>query len=288
MSLVRGVRDALKSIVPNWLSNRLGKNKRFKVLWTWALLADGIVDVMFQGFRAALPGKGTPTALSLIGQTRGIPRGTQESDDAYAKRLLDWLTLWQNAGSDEVLLQLIQVFLGPDVSGPAMVARVIDRAGNFTSIDPSGNFTRTRDTNWNWDGTSNPERVGWWSDIWIVIYVDSSRWPIYTSLTDTSWVNAWGNANGLGWGFGHQVPRQIVDGINAIIATFKGAHTFVQSVIISTDTTLFVPGSITSSGNPNGKWGFFSYPDANNSQAPIRTIHTGSGDIRYWCPPHGG
>ena len=285
----RGIRDALKSIVPNWLSNRLKRNTGFKVLWTWALLADGLVEVMLEGFRAAMPGKGTPTALGLIGQSRGIPRGIGESADAYAARLREWLTLWENAGSDETLMALLQAFLGVDNSRPLSPMRIVDRRGNFTSIDQFGVTSRTVDTNWNWDSISNPERSTWWSDIWIIVYVDASRWQFYTGLLDFNWTQAWGDTGGFGWGEGHTVTREYVDGIMSIIATFKGAHTFINSVIITTDNNLFVPGSLGVAGNPNGKWGSFSYTEPSTGIcAPIRTTITGAGNIRYWCPAGGG
>lgn len=288
MSQFRGVRDALKSVIPNWLSNRPELNNAFKVLYSAALMCDGIVEVMLEGFRAALPGKGTPTALGLIGQGRGIPRGLTESDDAYAARLRDWLRLWENAGSDETLLALLQVFLGFDNSRPLSPMRIIDRRGNFTSITDTGVTSRTVDATWNWDSISNPERATWWSDIWIVVYVDYTRWQTYTALTDLNWQAAWGNSNGLGWGEGHTVTRDVVDGIMALVAAFKGAHTYVQAIIVTTDNTLFVPGSLGASGNPNGKWGYFTYTNpATGVCSPIRTTLTG-GVTRYWCPVGGG
>ena len=282
----RGIRDSIKSFVPNWLSNRLKANTAFRVLYVIAQMTDAMVETMIEGVRASQPGRGTSTADALIGQSRGILRGLSETDAQYEARLRAWLMLWQNAGSDQSLIRLIQGFLGPDASGIPVV-RIVDRRGDFTSIDAAGNITQTRDPAWNWDQYGEPARVNWWSDLWVIVYVDPTRWPTYSNLTDAAWLAAWGTYGGSG--LGHQVPRAAVDGINSIIASFKGAHTFVQAVVISTDPSLFVPGALSTSGDPTGYWGWFSFALLpNNIQNPIRTTLNAGNTVRYWAPPNGG
>jgi hypothetical protein len=297
MSQGRGVRDALKSIVPSWLSDRAaGFNKGFKVLWTIAQIADGVIQTGIEGVQAALPGIGTPTALALIGASRGLIRGLTETDAEYAARLTTWLDVWVGAGSDETLISLLQNFLGPDsAGGPLPVVRMVNRAGLFTTIAANGTITQTLDTDWtipasSWDTIYNPEREQWWSDLWIIVYSQINtlqRWPIYTSLTDPAWVAAWGGSE---LGFGHAVPRVAYQGVMNIIANFKAAAAYVQAVIFTTDTTLFVPGLLGITGDPDGRWGNFSCRDTGGIQIPIRTISTGGGigAVRYWCPPKGG
>jgi len=275
----RGVRDALRSIIPNWLADRLSNNTGYKVLYTIALLADGIIEVALQGLNAAWPGAGTPTALPLIGQSRGIIRGSGESDAAYEARLQQWNTLWQNAGADETLAQLIQTYLGNN-----LVVRVISRSGTFVTANADGTTTKAIDTSWNWDTAYNPERAPWWSDIWVVVYLDT-RWPRYTYLSDTAWRSAWGTRQGFG--IGHQVPRDAVDDVLNIVATFKGAHTWVEAIIWTTDTALFVPGSLGVGGNPTEYWGGFG-ADTGASEVPARTDNSTGGYTRYWIPAKGG
>jgi hypothetical protein len=285
----RGIRDALRSIVPNWLANRLGKNTGFKFLWSAALMADVMVQALLEGTRAALPGKGTPTALSYIGQGRGILRGPTEGDASYTARLQSWLTSWQNAGSDEVMLEMMQAFIGGDPSTSVMpVMRIITRAGLFTSIDSAGFTSQAVDVSWNWDTIYNPERVGYWSDFWIVVYISSARWPEYSSLTDTNWVNAWGNAGThRQWGLGFEITRIYVDGLSSILATWKGAHTYCQGIIFTSDASLFIPGSLGVGGNPDGKWGNYS-KYSGGVQVSARTTDTGGGFVRYMILPNGG
>jgi hypothetical protein len=293
MSQGRGVRDALKSIVPAWLSDRAaGFNKGFKVLWTIALMADGIVEASLEGVRAALPGVGTATALHYIGASRRIIRGIGESDATYAARLRGWLDLWTNAASDETTLRLLQAFLGPEPDGSTPTCRLINRAGLFSYLDSSGEFFQDAPGTWtipnlSWDLEYNPERSQWWSDIWIVLYVTNARWPFYFGLDDPAFAAAWGAGT---LGTGHQVTREAYQGVMNIIADMKGAHTYVQAVIVSTDIELYAPDTLGIQGDPNGRWGAFSAPDSRRIQIPERalTSNFGAGNIRYWAPPGGG
>jgi hypothetical protein len=69
------------------------------------------------------------------------------------------------------------------------------------------------------------------SDIWIVLYVTDARWPFYYRASiDPAFIAAWGAGT---LGTGHQVPREAYQGVMNIIADMKGAHTYVQAVIIS-------------------------------------------------------
>ncbi len=274
------IRHALKSVIPNWLADVPGLNVGFAVLFTVALIADLLVEFMFQGLFAAWPGKGTDTALPLIGQSRGIIRGFGESDAAYAVRLQDWLDLWPEAGSDERLGRLIQGYLAGN-----LVVRVVDRRGQFTTINADQTVTVEHDASWNFDATQDPQRVDWWSDLWIIVYVTDNRWPTYTTLLDPVWLAAWGNSTGS-YGAGHQVPRTIPADIKSIISIFKGAHTWIEALVFTSDTALFIPGSLGST-YPNGRWGNWSRI-ISNSQSPARAITSPGGELRYWIPKNGG
>lgn len=272
------IRHALNSFVPNWLSNRQNLNIGYKILFAVALICDFIVEVMIEGLFAAWPGKGTPSALSLIGRGRGFLRGVGESDDAYAARLRGWLDVWPNAGSDELLVTLIQNYLGG-----SLVVRIVDRRGNFTSIAADGTITKVKDSSWNFDATELPTHSAWYSDLWIIVYLDT-RWPTYSNFSDSAWVNTWGSTST--YGVGHQVPRSIVSDITTILATFKGAHTWIESIIFTTDASLFIPGSLGST-YPNGRWGNWSI-DSGGSQTPSRALTSPGGELRYWNPRKGG
>lgn len=280
----RNIRDAVKSFVPNWLSDRLSLRWGFSFIYTVALAADMFVEQLWEGVLAAFPGLGTTTALPLLGRARGLMQGLLESDEDYATRLRAWLDVWPDAGSAEVLLQQIQTFLGD-----AFVCRLIDRSGNFASIAADGTVTYTIDATWDWDEVGHPERVNFWSDLWIVIYVNDGRWPVYSDLTDPAWLAAWGQLNGPG--SGHQVTRDVVDGVNTLVASFKGAHNYLRAIIWTNDDAYFVPGALA--GTPDGMFGDWSRNQA-GTQIKARTTdnfgtppHVGK-YMRYWIPSKGG
>lgn len=292
----RGLRHALTSMVPNWLSNRPGANVGFRILYSIALMFDVLVEMMLQGLYAAMPGKGTPTALGVLGQSRGILQGLTETNSAFAVRLRNWLFYWYNAGSGEILAQMIQSFLpgNPQV-------RIVDRSGNWVTAFQNGTTQAQVDTAWNWDSISNPERANWWSDIWIIVYPDPwVTWePNNGAGPGTGWANAaaqtqWSSGGPQGLGIGHQVPRVAVDGILQIVATWKGAHTYVVAIMFTNILGLFTPGSLTSYGNPDGTWGNWGkFSSLLGVWVPARTRELTIfgqyvGHVRYWTPAKGG
>jgi hypothetical protein len=275
---VRGLRNGLLSIVPKWLSNRPALNSGFKILYVIALMGDCMIETALEGVRAAWPGRGTPTADPLIGQSRGIAQGEAESSASYEARLRAWLTTWQNAGSSEVLSQAIQSYLG---NNP--IVRIVDRSGNWVTANQDGTTTYlpagTAAWVWNWDQLNNPERDGWWADLWIIVY--PTEWSI-TGTTLSSLIGIWGTYTGVGTG--HAVPRAAVDAILGLVAQWKGAHTWIEAIIYSYDATLFNPSTINA-GNPDGTWAFWSKPSG-NTRVVARNGST-NGKVRYWIPAAG-
>lgn len=273
----RNIRHALKSWIPIWLSDRLSSRTGFALLYVIALAADELVEQLYEGTLAALPGAGTPTALALNGQMRGIPRGLTETDDEYVLRLRAWLSTWENAGSAETLVTLVAAFLGA-----GHVVRHIDRSKNMVTIDAGGVVTKSTAAAWDWDslyqGTS---RAAWLADTWLIIYVSPSEYPVYTDLTDPAWLANWGSeATGLG----HQVPRNVVDGLYSILAAFKGAHTWMSAIVWSEDAAQFTG----SASLPDGKLADWSRADGSNHQVPARTTVAAGKYFRYWIPRFGG
>ena len=276
----RGLRDALRAFVPIWLQDRPGFRNGYKFLYMAALLGDIAITWMVQAVYAWLPGYSLgvtglavdpSSALPLVGQGRAIVRGEIETDASYAARLVTWLTTWEAAGSAEILASQVQAYLA---NTPTV--RIVDRAGNWVTIDPSGHITTTSAA-WDWDSVSNPERAGWWSDLWVIVY--PCEWPI-TGTNLASLVGAWGTYQGVGTG--HKVPRAQNDAIRAIVAQWKGAHVWVEAIIWSYDATLFVPGAPVS-GDPDGTWGNWS-KYVGGVQVPARL---NDGRVRFWIPNGG-
>jgi hypothetical protein len=288
----RGLRDAVKSIVPKWLSDRPGLNAGFSVLYTVALMGDAMIETVLEGVRASWPGKGTPDADPFIGQGRGLLQGPSEPSATYEARLRAWLTTWQNAGSDEVLLQVLQAYLigqGSLGAGVQPIVRIVTRAGNWTVASSSGAITQSTGTfNWDqalgWDdGTVHQPAIvvtGYWSDAWLVIAPATGSTPIYppyTSTSDPAWLSNFGPGAQLGGGF--QIPLSVADGVRSIVNSFKAGHEWIRAIIWASDSTSFAPG------NPivDGTFGDWSKLSASGTQVQARV----SGNARYLIAAEG-
>lgn len=254
-------RDRFPEWATRWMSAHRAPNL-FRVLWVVIGMVDVAVDVLMQGFAAWLPGAGTSTALAYIGRSRGILRGQADTDATYAAKLRGWLDRWRTAGTAYAICRELHEWLG---NGPRV--RVITRSGHWTTIETNGVVTRTTAT-WDWDSVSNPERAGFWSDIWIVIY--PTQWAASGTWGDGRF---WGARDS---GIGHRVTRAEYDAVRGIIRTWKGAHTRVRCVIWTSDTALFDPTSAPS--KPDGTWGKWGRYVAGSYVASGRNTTT----CRYW------
>lgn len=264
---VPGFRDTFRQYITRWLQNRPGSNVGYRMLWAMIAPLDKAMQTVVEGARAAFPGLGTPTALPLIGQSRGRLQGEAESDEHFAERVIPWLDDWtqDDRFASEMMARDIQNYLA---NTPAVT--VVDRAGHWMQLSASGVATQTI-APWNWDGTSNPERAGIWGDLWIIVY--PCEWTEAPTIAAGA---AQPVTDGLGWG--HQVDRTAVDAILSLVAQWKGAHTTIRAIVWSYDPTLCLPNG---SNNPDGNWGASS---KYTRGPPSTRIPARSANARYWTP----
>ncbi len=285
----RGFRNTL--LVPSWLANRPGLQTGYKLVWSFALIADLLMEGVCQGLTAAFPGPGTPTALVELGRNRGFVQGPSQTDDEFAEELIAWRTLWSRAGSDESLCVVLQSFI-PGSPTVAVVNRanrwtILSAAGEFSYVTgvalPSGAvspFVYEAGAAFNWDSNSNPGNSPGWSDAWVVIGN-----PSYASETRslTTLAAAYGTFAGwaaTGWGFGMQIPRADV---NAITAIFSGnwfpPHANPKCIIWDFSGT-FTNGIPSDALACNGYCGPWAYMTDGNAATPQRPS-----TARYWELP---
>jgi hypothetical protein len=237
-------RDAIKLVLPWWLSDRIeeGKTAGYRYIWSVVSTLDELTEGLIQGVQSPWPGKGTPTALPYIGRSRGILRGQADTDDEYATKLRGWLDRWLAAGSQLAIAREIHEYLSDHPR-----VRVINRAGHWVTMNEDGTV-ETADATWDWDSVSNPERAGNWSEIWVVVY--TSQFPN---------AGTWGDGRKWGLrdsGLGHVVKRVDRDAMHNLIGTWKAAHSLVRTIIWTTDNALFDPTAPLTL--PNGNWGQWS------------------------------
>jgi hypothetical protein len=269
VSVTERFRDVFRRYTPWWLSDRSrssGKSVGYRFLWAMIAPLDAYADVLTQGLQAAWPGRGTPTALPLIGRSRGIIRGMNDSDDQYAAKLRAWLDRARGWGSALQLAIEIHDYVADNVGNHPTV-KVINRAGHWVIVDGAGNVS-TANASWNWDGVYHPERAGFWSDEWIVIQL--SPWALRP-----------GGMSGItndGHALGHLATLQQVDEIKGIIAQVKGAASKVRAVIWSLDASLFDPTNPAT--RPDGTWGAWGGIGSGSRVVGGRNLTS----CRYWEP----
>ena len=277
---VPGFRDTFRKYIPRWMQNRSaanGGNVYYRWLYSMIAPLDNAVDTIVQGLMAAWPGVGTSTADTLIGQSRGLVQGEAETAAAFEARCITWLDDFAQNGkyASEQMAREIQAFLAfsPGVT-------IVDRAGHWTILTDAhaGSPSVCTETTsaWNWDGTSNPERAGIWSDLWIIIAPPlvgggGVNYALAPTFTARAVLPHEPNTQSIGM----LAPSSSVDAILGIVARWKGAHTCVRAIIWSYDATWFYPGG----NNPDGTWGNWSVGHGNTTKTAAR--YSGA---RYWLP----
>ncbi len=249
MSVAVRFRDAFKAFVVGWLSDRPGqgdgKTAGYRYLWSLIAPLDAASEFMAQALQAPWPGVGTPTALPLIGRSRGMIRSQLETDDEYAARLVTWLDRSRDLGSMLSSARALHEYLG---NRPRV--RVYNRAGACLEMaETTGAVTRYEagTTAWDWDSVSHPERAGYWWDIWACVY--PRQWADSLPL---------GSVRPLGDMFGIGCVNTVEerDALAGLVKQHKSAHSHMRAIIFTTDETLFDP---TSPGTqPDGEWGAWS------------------------------
>ncbi len=269
MTVAVRFRDAFKDFTVGWLSERPaqlnGKTAGYRFLWTMIAPLDAAAEFMVQALQAPWPGRGTPTALPLIGRSRGMIRSQGETDDEYGARMGSWLDRARQLGSMFSTARAIHEYLE---NRPRV--RIFNRSGACIEVaETTGAITRYAPdpARWDWDSLSNPERATFWWDEWIVVY-------------PTEWADngLWGDGRFWGArdsGLGHQVTRPEEDAVRGIIAYTKSAHTNVRAIVFTSDAALFDPTNPATC--PDGYWGRWS-KDSAGSRVAARNTTT----CRYW------
>ena len=266
MSAKLRFRDAFRSYVPRFLADRAGKNVGFRFLWVMIASLDVAAQALVEGIQAAQPGIGTPSALARIGRTRGIQRGIIDTDETYSERLRKAIDTWREAGSAYELARQIRAYLG---TSPRV--RVITRSGIWVTIDTDGTET-VQQAVWDWDSLSHPERAGFWSEMWVVVYGAH-----YTVQPTWGSGRKWGDRRE---GLGHQFPSEQSRDLRTILRTWKSAHSYIRAVIWTNDNTQFNP--IDTFSCPNGQWGSWGIPSIDGDPTSTRVRSPRFTNCRYW------
>lgn len=202
-------------------------------------------------------------ALAAMGRDRLITRGINEPAAAYAVRLSRAFDDHKTRGTPYTLLRQLRAYLQADC-----VVRIVDRAGNWYSIDAAGVASSSIATgNWDWDGGAATE----WSRFWVIIYPvgGTNPWAIAGNWGDADlWgTGVWGTAGAT---IGTTATVDQVASVRSIIANWKPANAVCEWIIVAYDAATFTPAGAT---DPAGLWGTWG----NHTGAPVRLA-----SARYW------
>ena len=184
--------DAVPSVSPPWLSTGVAQ----LYLGNLALGADALLSKLNQAMLAHMPGLGTTTALTYIGNDRVLPQGPNETNAQYIQRLTEAFDTWDHAGATQgVLGQTYWYFYNPSITYSSVLPTMEIIAGNksYTKFDylttvsnPAlpPNHQQVSPGNFNWDNLFYPWRA------WLVLFsqpkndVQSGSAASLTTITD--------------------------------------------------------------------------------------------------------
>lgn len=269
-------RDILDHLLPPWLRYRPSSGRTSGYRFAWGMVApiDALWEILVEGLQAPWPGKGTPTALTDIGRSRGIIRGQNESNESYAARLRAWLDTWRDAGSQERVARAIHEYIYPHPR-----VRYVNRHGQWTTVNEDGSVEVHEGVPFDWDSVTHPERQltadePEWADAWIIVY--PTTWARPATLLNPADTETFADDEPLG--LGHDVTATERDEIVGLVNQWKSDHTFIRAILWSYDATLFDPD--VPSSLPDGTWGTWGL-DVGGTYGPSgRDIV----NVRYWEP----
>jgi hypothetical protein len=245
-------RRVFRFLMPSWLTTGEGERVHFAL----GIVIDAFAERWRQGVLASFPEYAPPDALAAIGRDRKLIRGIDEPDDAYAARLVGWLSKHRLRGNPFALLEQVQTYLQA-----AVRVRTVDVRGNWYTREFDGTESAELAAgNWDWDSRDASR----WSSFWLIIYPAGATDP--WSITSGTLANGpWGNNLGDGsLTIGTTALAEHVSKIRTIIRDWQPDGTRCEWIIISMDSSSFDPDE-PAEPDPNpgtwGKWGKLSGTD---------------------------
>jgi hypothetical protein len=237
-------RTAFRKLVPSWLSTGDGE----LVLATLGIVKDMFMDRMRQGLEARFPTRTGPSALALIGEDRGIPRGRSETSAHYAQRLVRWRHPrgHKTRGSAFALLEQVSEYWG------GMFVRTIDVNGNQFQRTADGVESVTHGVTWDWDGNGVAERYRFWIVLYPVPETGIRAWGTWTQVGVI--YPTWGDAEAAGALWGQQgATAEDVRALGRLLKTphaWKPAGTQCGGIIV-----VLEDHAMAAALSPAGSWG---------------------------------
>lgn len=251
-----GFREFTTTLSPRALKERNGE----RLMYALGAMNDVIMEKHRQGVKAHFVDDCDDSALTYIGNDRGVLRGLTESDASYRARLKRSLDDQQRAGNAWAVLSQVLGFLLTDTPAARTVSAQYSAAGVATlanwqeyaaGADPGSPPVFARDVTgeWDWDSaTPSLGSWGWW------------RWYlVLDAVAPNAWTTAaptWGGT-GTTWGgysgsWGVTTSSLVGKSIKLIVAQWKSG--IFHWCVISFDATEFCPGAAVLPDGNYGRW----------------------------------
>jgi hypothetical protein len=202
-----GLRDLVGTLSTPWL--RLGtqpgdgyQGGLGRLMYSFGLLNDGLLEKMDQGMRAHMPGYGNQQTLSLNAVDRVLVQGAGETSALFTVRLKTLLDAWRYAGNHASVLHELRAAMSPYLPAVYLVSNtptwdwfdsnVPDTTSTLANGLPGPANASAPGTwlppvhwapagdNWTW-GTE----TGWWL-VWLVIQSGLSVAGTVTAATNAT------------------------------------------------------------------------------------------------------
>lgn len=238
------MRGLFRKLVPSWAQDDA---EGAPVLYSLGLLCDAVLEHAWHALIARFPHHAPSDAVSLIARDRKLVQGIDETQAAFADRLVTWLDEHRVRGNPYALMRQLRGYCNA-----AVRVRTVDRRGNWYTIEADGTYgyrgpaeNPSTAFGWDWDGGA----LDRWARFWVVIYPTAlgEPWDRPPSWGDPGLV--WG-APGATWGSTATVDE--VEAVRRIVRDWKPAGTRCEHIIICFDASAFNP--VDSFGLPDGTW----------------------------------
>jgi hypothetical protein len=240
-----GFREIVDFLIPAHFTEGEGGLK----LLSFTTLIDASVERVRLGLEARFPSRAGDSALALIGQDRGIPRGRTEASAHYAARLKRWR--WprghRTRGTAYALLEQVSEYFG------GTAARVTTIRGRNYDRSASGEESWNTGTPFDWDGAATLPN---WGRFWLKVAPSSAGAMLRITI---DYVGSTEGTIGL-TGFAPDDAR-------AMRNLLTSPHPWKPAGVRG-EWLIF--GSDFAAATPDGRWGRWSYISFGGTQAASR------------------
>jgi hypothetical protein len=252
-----GIREFTTTVSPRALKERNGE----RLLFALGMMNDVIIEKHRQGVKGHFVDDCDDSALTFIGNDRGVLRGLTESAESYRARLKRAIDDRRRAGNAWAVLSQVLGYLLSTTPAARTVSAQYSASGVATlanwqeyvaGADPERppRFTRDNTGNWDWDSASPTiGSWGWWR--WYLVLEGGG------ALADTDWLIGDADAPDIGnvetWCIGFGCSWKVPASLRIIVRQWGSS--WCHWMIVTFDDSLFISTGTAGAENPDGLYG---------------------------------